>query len=473
MAGALYRKYRSKSFDDVIGQEHITTTLINSIKNGTFAHAYLLTGPRGVGKTSVARLFAYEINGLEYGGDKHYSDIIEIDAASNRRIDEIRELRDKVNIAPSILQYKTYIIDEVHMLTREAFNALLKTLEEPPAHVIFILATTDFHKVPDTIASRCVRFSFNPISERSIEDHLKQIAKTEKIQIEGQAIRLIAKNSEGSFRDAISFLDQFRNSGAAVTEEYVAKVLGISPLELIKELINEVADFQVKKTIEILEKLRLSGSSDSQIIKQVNDYLRDYLTGYVECNLDKARAVSLTERLLRVEGYSNQRAALEIVLIEASLNYDDATVRNNVQADVVIRQKTNRTDSEKKLEKLREETDTQASSDKNIWQSVLENLKSSNSTLYSIARMAEIRHADNKVILHFEFPFHFKQISMERNSMIIEKLIKSLDGNIQQVEIVLKEREGTVQNQPENRQKTDESVASISNIFGSAEVLES
>lgn len=472
MPGALYRKYRSKSFDDVIGQEHITTTLINSIKNGTFAHAYLLTGPRGVGKTSVARLFAYEINGLKYGGDENYSDIVEIDAASNRRIDEIRELRDKVNIAPSLLQYKTYIIDEVHMLTREAFNALLKTLEEPPAHVIFILATTDFHKVPDTIASRCVRFSFNPISEKSIEDHLKKIAKTERIHIEDQAIRLIAKNSEGSFRDAISFLDQFRNSGAAVTEEYVAKVLGISPSELIEKLINDIADFQVKKVVADLEELRLSGSNDSQIIRQINGYLRDYLTGYVECSLDKSRAVSLIERLLTIEGYSNQRAALEIVFIEASLS-DDIPAQNSIQADIVIEQKAVEIPAKKKADKPKVDTSNETSSNKDMWQSVLDNLKSSNSTLYSIARMAEIRHDEGKVILHFEFPFHFKQISMERNSMIIEKLIKSFDGNIQQVEIVLKEKDNPEQNHPKNRQMADESVASISNIFGSAEVLES
>jgi DNA polymerase-3 subunit gamma/tau len=154
MGQALYRKYRSKTLSEVIGQEHITATLANALKTGKISHAYLFTGPRGVGKTSIARILAHEINQLPYTDDSMHLDIIEIDAASNRRIDEIRDLRDKVNIAPTSAKFKVYIIDEVHMLTKEAFNALLKTLEEPPKHVVFILATTEIHKLPETIISR-------------------------------------------------------------------------------------------------------------------------------------------------------------------------------------------------------------------------------------------------------------------------------------------------------------------------------
>src|ERR1700709_76040 len=175
MGQALYRKYRSKSLGEIVGQEHITTTLKNALKAGRVSHAYLLTGPRGVGKTSIARILAHEINGLPYDDEAHL-DIIEIDAASNRRIDEIRDLRDKVSTAPASAKYKVYIIDEVHMLTKEAFNALLKTLEEPPAHVVFILATTEAHKLPETIISRTQRHIFRPGNKDKVTTHLKSLA---------------------------------------------------------------------------------------------------------------------------------------------------------------------------------------------------------------------------------------------------------------------------------------------------------
>src|SRR5579862_6225035 len=203
MEQALYRKYRSKSFAEVVGQEHITKTLEQAIKSGRISHAYLFTGPRGVGKTSVARILAHEVNKLPYSGESIHLDIIEIDAASNRRIDEIRDLRDKVNIAPASARYKVYIVDEVHMLTREAFNALLKTLEEPPAHSIFILATTEAHKLPETIISRTQRFEFKPISGPQAAKQLAAIAKSEKIDISPEALNLLAEFGGGSFRDSI------------------------------------------------------------------------------------------------------------------------------------------------------------------------------------------------------------------------------------------------------------------------------
>src|SRR6201996_9324428 len=171
MGQALYRKYRPRSLDQVAGQAHITKTLKNALDKGAISHAYLFTGPRGVGKTSIARILAHEINGLPYTDDSMHLDIIEIDAASNRRIDEIRDLRDRVSIAPTTAKYKVYIIDEVHMLTKEAFNALLKTLEEPPEHVVFILATTEVHKLPETIISRTQRFTFKPVPLEQVSAH--------------------------------------------------------------------------------------------------------------------------------------------------------------------------------------------------------------------------------------------------------------------------------------------------------------
>ena len=234
---ALYRKYRGLSFDDIVGQDHITGVLKSSIKNNRISHAYLFTGPRGVGKTSVARILAHEINGLDYKHEENHIDIIEIDAASNRRIDEIRDLREKSHISPISAKYKVYIIDEVHMLTKEAFNALLKTLEEPPAHVVFILATTEAHKLPQTIISRTQRHTFKPCDIDTGSKHLRHIAELEGIDITDEALRLIAKHGDGSFRDAIGLLDQVSSGKGPVQADDVRATLGLIDESEVSELL--------------------------------------------------------------------------------------------------------------------------------------------------------------------------------------------------------------------------------------------
>ena len=220
---ALYRKYRPSNLDDVVGQEEIKKILSTSIVNGTITHAYLFSGPRGTGKTTMAKILANMVNCLNpVNGNPcnectncknlfNSSDIIEIDAASNNGVDEIRDLREKANLVPSMCKYKVYIIDEVHMLTVQAFNALLKTLEEPPKHVIFILATTEYHKIPLTITSRCQKFQFNKIDDNLIVLRLRKIADLEKIEITDEALMEIAKISDGGMRDSINFLDQLRS----------------------------------------------------------------------------------------------------------------------------------------------------------------------------------------------------------------------------------------------------------------------
>lgn len=238
MSQSLYRKYRSRGFDEIVGQSHVTELLKNAVSQNTFAHAYLFTGPRGTGKTSVARILAHEINGLSYTSDATHLDIIEIDAASNRRIDDIRDLREKVHIAPSSAKYKVYIIDEVHMLTGESFNALLKTLEEPPEHAVFILATTEIHKVPATIISRTQRFHFRPGTVRAIVDHLASIAKKENIKIDEDALSLIARHSDGGFRDSVSLLDQVSSlKSTTISRKDVEQLLGLAPAEAIDSII--------------------------------------------------------------------------------------------------------------------------------------------------------------------------------------------------------------------------------------------
>ena len=239
---ALYRRYRPKSLSAVVGQEQITDILANSIKTGRISHAYLFIGPRGTGKTSVARIFAHEINHFDYTLEDDYLDIIEIDAASNTGVDNIRDLREKAIIAPTKGKYKVYIIDEVHMLSKSAFNALLKTLEEPPEHVVFIMATTDAYKVPVTITSRSQTFTFKLANPSVMFEYLKKITKTEKIKITDEALQIVVKRGGGSFRDSLSLLDQISTlSDQEIDADLINKALGLPQDEAIRHLLSAYA----------------------------------------------------------------------------------------------------------------------------------------------------------------------------------------------------------------------------------------
>lgn len=277
MGKALYRKYRSKSLDEIVGQSHITDVLRRSIAQGRVAHAYLLTGPRGVGKTSIARILAHDINGLPYEDDHSHIDIIEIDAASNNGVEDIRDLRDKVQIAPVSAAKKIYIIDEVHMLSKAAFNALLKTLEEPPEHVVFILATTDAEKLPETIVSRTQRFGFRAISTAHLVEQLTKIAAAENIQITDEAIELIAEHGDGSFRDSISLLDQLSSladTTTGITVELVEQSLGLAPRALVKQLIDAHQHAKLAEVVALLDQARTSGIQAKILARQLSSYLK-------------------------------------------------------------------------------------------------------------------------------------------------------------------------------------------------------
>lgn len=298
MSKALYRKYRSKTLDEVIGQKHVTDILSCAITKGHVSHAYLLTGPRGVGKTSVARILAHEINGLIYDEDATNLDIIEIDAASNNGVEDVRDLREKAQIAPVSAKKKIYIIDEVHMLSKAAFNALLKTLEEPPEHVVFILATTNVEKIPATILSRTQRFTFRPIFVDDAVAHLTNIAKQEGINIDNEALELIAQRSDGSFRDSISLLDQLSSlvgtdDKTSITAKIIEEILGLTSNETINQLIKAVEDKNLAKVVETLTNTINSGISTIVLITQLTTAISNQI-------VDKPQLLPLLDALIDV-----------------------------------------------------------------------------------------------------------------------------------------------------------------------------
>ena len=289
----LYRKYRPQKLDEIVGQEHIKKALANAINMDKIAHAYLFTGPRGTGKTSTARIFAKSLNCVngptvspcgvcENCVDITNSvpmDVIEIDAASNRKVEDAQNILEKVMYAPVNSRYKIYIIDEVHMLSTTAFNALLKTLEEPPKNVIFILATTEVHKVLDTIKSRCQRFDFRRITTDDIVKHLRMISDKEKINITDDALFTIAKNSAGGMRDSIALLDQLSvlDGTDAITTDDINSLLGRISFDVLSELADKIIASNQQEAVEVLEKIYNSGNEPVQILTNLLDYFKNLL----------------------------------------------------------------------------------------------------------------------------------------------------------------------------------------------------
>lgn len=292
-AQALYRKWRPATFDEVVGQEHVTQTLRNAIASGHISHAYLFAGPRGTGKTSVARILAKAVNCLAEDPaarpdntchicraiqEGRLLDLIEIDAASNTGVDDVRDLRDKINFAPTEARYKVYIIDEVHMLSTAAFNALLKTLEEPPPHAIFVLATTEAHKIPATVLSRCQRFDFRRLPLADILSHLTTLVQREGLQVEPEALTLIARQATGSLRDAISLLDQLISApGNTITLAQAQAVLGTATSQAVEQLADAWLRNDAALGLHLINTAVDRGADARQLARQVVEYLRGLL----------------------------------------------------------------------------------------------------------------------------------------------------------------------------------------------------
>ena len=296
---AIYRKFRPRVFDDVLGQEHITTILKNQILNDNIAHAYLFSGTRGTGKTSTARILARAINCIdnEDGNpcnacevckeilDESIMDIVEIDAASNNSVEDIRELRENSKYPPSKCRYKVYIIDEVHMLSKGAFNALLKVLEEPPKHLIFILATTEPQKLPATIISRCQRYDFKRVSVEDIVKNMKDICIEINVNIEKKALYLIARNSDGAMRDALSILDQCISfTDGEITYDYILSTLGIVNNDLMFEIVNGIIDNDIDNVLKMIDTIVQNGIDINQFIKDMILHFRNLMISKTSSN---------------------------------------------------------------------------------------------------------------------------------------------------------------------------------------------
>jgi DNA polymerase III subunit gamma/tau len=314
MSVSLYRKYRPARFEDIIGQDHVARTLVNAIAQDRVSHAYLFTGPRGTGKTSTAKILAMALN-CDAGQGKATAspdgtcphcqairrgsamDVLEMDAASNRGIDDIRDLRDKVHFSPVEGRMKVYIVDEVHMLTPEAFNALLKTLEEPPAHAIFVLATTEPHKVPSTILSRCQRFDFRRPSIREVVGVLAGVAAQESIEVTETSLTVIARAAGGSFRDAIGILDQLATyCGGKITLEETLDILGLVQHDLLFEIVDLVHEHDTKGALLFVERLSQGGTDYGQFMKDLLGHLRDVYV--VKHTADTPASIAMTEEQL-------------------------------------------------------------------------------------------------------------------------------------------------------------------------------
>jgi len=533
---ALYRKWRPLTFDDVIGQKHITQTLKNEIISNRIGHAYLFCGTRGTGKTSTAKIFSRAINCLNNSNgnpcnecevckgilDGSIMDVVEIDAASNNGVDNIREIRDEVVYAPSKSRFKVYIIDEVHMLSAGAFNALLKTLEEPPAHVMFILATTEVHKIPATILSRCQRFDFKRITTDDVVERLKQIIRDDNIHIDEQGLRLIGRVSDGSMRDALSILDQCLAFGSSeIKYEDIISILGIVDNIFLYEITDAIISGEPGRAMEHIEELVRDGRDIVHFIDDLTVHFRNLLMSKVVKTPEKVLDMSkdaveqlnrqsasisqekiincikiLSEAYANAKWASNPRIILEVAMMKMCLPVLDtstealmdriAELEYKLAAGVVTvkegtggrsddtvpkREKTQASDGKKKGEQkvqVKKQSNPELGKIIGLWPDIIEELKKENKVkLYVYLLDAHVEDVNGVLGIIFKdsCATNKKLVSSKENMEAIEKAILQLSGSTVKVKCFL-EKELDSSQSADNKDKFSEQCLKLQNELG-------
>lgn len=533
MYQALYRQYRPKTFDEILGQSHITTILKNQIKKENIGHAYLFSGTRGTGKTSAAKVFSRAVNCIDPQDgnpcnkcaickgilDESLMDVIEMDAASNRKIEDIRELKEKVIYPPSQASYKVYIIDEVHMLTNEAFNALLKTLEEPPKHLIFILATTEPERLPQTILSRCQRFDFKRLSSEDMIRGMENITDELGVKVEERVLQLISKNSDGAMRDALSLLDQcIAFEGDSVSYEDAINILGIANVDLVFDLVEAIKKNHTEEALQMVDHIIQEGKDIVQFLKDLIHHYRNLVIsktsknpqnlidwGEVDQYRNQSDSMDLHYLMSSLEVMTNsensmkwsmqpriilEMAVINLVNLSNQLSLEERVRRLEEGATVVsagkeapaeVKSKAKTVDKkpepivEKPIERkvpkdnkkplVEKEKTAEPTGDltldkvKSAWPKIMQIIKSKKINIYALVMEGEVsRLQGNRITLSYEagFEFHKDAVNSNQNKAFLEEVLTEFFGQEMELLVIMKGYEMT--NSKDGNKEDDVSV---------------